>query len=118
MSDGDAAAAAMAAEASGGDAPDAGDVMEADAADGGGRPGIVEILLHTEPDESPDDYDDLPDYTAHGIIGLKKVAHALGVEGLSGGTPAAVNFAQAAVGYADEFSDEGDGDTAGMEVAE
>lgn len=113
MSDGDGSAAAMAAEASGGDAPDPGAALDAtDAADATSESdgvGIVEALLHTEPDESPSDYADLPDYTAHGLIGLKKMAHAFGMKGISGGTPAVVNFAQAGRGFYKQL-DTGDDD--------
>lgn len=52
-------------------------------------------LLETEPDESPSDYPELPDYTAHLIIGVKKVVNHLSDGDLREGTPAIENFARA-----------------------
>lgn len=123
MPEAEESAAAMAAEASGGSAPDPGAAMDAtDAADAAGAAdesggvGIVEALLHTEPDETVDAYPDLPNYTAHGLIGLKKMAHAFGMKGISGGTPAVVNFAQAGRGFYKQL-DTGDDADNGPEVA-
>lgn len=116
-------AANMAAQASGGEASELMESTEpigpAEPPGDSGGTSVVEALLHTEPDDSVSDYPDLPEHAAHAIIGLKKVADAMGVEGVSGGTPAVVNFVQASMGYyqsADHGSAEGQDEIGDMEV--
>jgi hypothetical protein len=70
---------------------------------------IVGALLETEPDETPDDYPDLPEHTAHFVIGVKKVVNHLSEGGVDTGTPAAVNFGLAAYHAADATPAEGEG---------
>lgn len=117
MSDGDGMdPAALAAEASGA-AETAADKM-GDAAGGSPfeaaaeeatdeAPGLVEILMSTEPDESPADYPDLPPWTAHFVIGGKKCLNAMSTREIDKGTPAALNFVQGGLGFATSARDQG-----------
>jgi hypothetical protein len=132
MSDADAVdPATLAAEASAAagaaDAGDAADAM-ADAADADDGPtrarALGRALLSTRPAESPDDYPDAPPALAHAMIGVKKVAHSLGVPDVDRGEPAIYNLGMAvklAGGRAADAADGDDGDRAdegGVEQAD
>lgn len=104
-------AAALAAEASGGDPGEAmsrASPDEGSTGDGSARRSVMGALMHTEPDESPGDYPDLPTYTAHAVIGSKKVINYF-TDDVGKGTPAIVNFGMVPVELRRERSDETDG---------
>lgn len=63
-----------------------------------GGTSILNALLHTEPDESPQEYGELPSWAADFIIGSKKVLNALTGANLNKGTPALFNFARGTFG--------------------
>lgn len=95
-------AAALAAEASGGDAGGvAGPSMKevAENATGADEPaGLMEALFHTDPDADPSDVDG-PAFVGEFVVGVQKIMDAMGVEtGGGGGTPAIVNLFRGALG--------------------
>lgn len=73
---------------------------EAGGSEGSGSVSPIDLLLSTEPDETPEaDYPDLPPHTAHIVIGIKKMLNeALGGK-MTTGTPAAENLARGAIGF-------------------
>ncbi|WP_436909953.1 hypothetical protein [Halosimplex marinum] len=78
----------------------AADDAAADAADGGDSGvSLKDMLLSTEPDESPDDHPDKSDTASHALIGVKKMLRGAGAN-IKAGTPAVVNFALAGIGLA------------------
>jgi hypothetical protein len=96
------------------DTDDAADAVDtaADAADGDSESSVSvsEMLLSTEPDESPQsDHADKPEHVAHGLIGAKKMLSAAGTT-VESGTPAILNIGMAAIGFfsGDEADDGGD----------
>ena len=68
---------------------------------------ITRALLSTEPDESPSDYPDLPEYTAHFLIALKQMANELAPSANVGtGTPAVAHLAIGAKKLGDRQSED------------
>lgn len=63
---------------------------------------LMDGLLSTKPDQSPEDYPDLPEHTAHFIIGTKKFLNGALDAGISKGTTAAENYARGAIGALSE----------------
>ena len=59
---------------------------------------IVDMLLSTEPEDSPTNYPGRPAWMSHAIIGVKKSVNAVADTGMSAGTTALENFALAGIG--------------------
>jgi len=59
---------------------------------------IVDMLLSTEPEDSPANYPGRPAWMSNVIIGVKKSVNAAADTGMSAGTTALENFALAGIG--------------------
>jgi hypothetical protein len=59
---------------------------------------ISEMLLSTEPDETPSQHPDKSEPVAHGLIAMKKMLSAAG-SSVDAGTPAIVNLGLSAFGF-------------------
>jgi hypothetical protein len=81
---------------------------EGDPSDGS-ETSITDMLLSTEPEDSPVNHPEKPPWMAHALIGLKKALNAAMSADLRSGTTALENFAFAALGIA--LSGTGDSDT-------
>jgi len=98
-----------------------GPVEEPDASESDkGGTSIVDMLLSTEPAESPDEYS-ADETVAHVVIGIKKMLRGAGMS-VKAGVPALQNFAMAGIGFmqnsadkpAPEESDESDDQNTGL----
>jgi hypothetical protein len=65
---------------------------------------LKDMLLSTEPDESPDDHPDQADHVSHALIGVKKMLNGAG-SNIKSGVPAVVNFLLAGIGFASARSE-------------
>jgi hypothetical protein len=72
--------------------PDAGPVEEDDGMD------VMDMLLSTEPADSPANYPERPDWVSHMVIGVKKAINGVMDSELRSATTALENFACAGIG--------------------
>lgn len=84
--------------------PDPGPVEEDDGVD------YMDMLLSTEPADSPANYPERPDWVSHTVIGVKKAINGVMDTEMRSGTTALENFAWAGIGMFMAGADERDGD--------